>query len=42
MNSHNNNMADLKIETGLQQLVYRSRRQAGVCQEEGGECLVGL
>lgn len=26
MDQCNNNMADLKIETGLQQLVYRIRR----------------
>lgn len=40
--NNNNNMADLKIETGLQQLVYCGRRQAGVGQEEGRECLVGF
>lgn len=32
---------NLKVETGLQQLVHSLRRQAAVGQEEGGESLVG-
>lgn len=34
-------MTDLKVETGLQQLVHSLRRQAAVGQKEGGESLVG-
>lgn len=34
-------MTDLKVETGLQQLVHSLRRQAAVGQKEGGESLIG-
>lgn len=34
-------MPNLKVETGIQQLVHSLGRQAAVGQKEGGESLVG-